>query len=215
MFYLELLESNKTRDLRIFPSALTLMFDLLRSNKKNRSCWYRTCNSSWDQQVFGVWCESWTSMLESESHLKYELWCFRSQILWTTLSWGFTALPKHRKRRQARAAALGPLARWDTYSWKAQTRNRVTAAEPLTAALPGGPEAGQKAAGSSVIPSAAASMGPARQPKNKLLHFVQEAIKILQTSLFVHRLLTETYYRWHMLYWTTKTAGASSQVELA
>lgn len=35
MFYLELLESNKTRDLRIFPSALTLMFDLLRSNKEN------------------------------------------------------------------------------------------------------------------------------------------------------------------------------------
>lgn len=33
MFYLELLESNKTRDLRILPSALTLMFDLLPSNK--------------------------------------------------------------------------------------------------------------------------------------------------------------------------------------
>lgn len=66
MFYLELLESNKTRDLRIFPSALTL-FDLLPSNKikiVHVGTGLVTVHEINKSLVFGV---------RVESHLKYEL----------------------------------------------------------------------------------------------------------------------------------------------
>lgn len=67
MFYLELLESNKTRDLRIFPSALTLMFDLLPSNRikvVHVGTGLVTVHEINKSLVFGV---------RVESHLKYEL----------------------------------------------------------------------------------------------------------------------------------------------